>query len=43
MSSDAPDPTLAGPGDDATLSEDEKALAQALGRRLADLARRLAD
>ncbi len=33
---------VAGPRDDASLSEDEKALAQALGRRLADFARRLA-
>jgi NAD(P)H dehydrogenase (quinone) len=32
---------VAGASDDATLSEDEKALAQALGRRLADVARRL--
>jgi NAD(P)H dehydrogenase (quinone) len=33
---------VAGPQDDATLSDDEKALAQALGRRLAEVARRLA-
>lgn len=32
---------VAGAQDDATLSEDEKTLAQALGRRLADVARRL--
>jgi len=32
---------VAGPNDDATPSDEEKALAQALGRRLADLARRL--
>jgi NAD(P)H dehydrogenase (quinone) len=32
---------VAGQSDDATLSDDEKALAQALGRRLADIARRL--
>ncbi|WP_397573257.1 NAD(P)H:quinone oxidoreductase [Silanimonas sp.] len=32
---------VAGASDDATLSDDEKALAQALGRRLADVARRL--
>lgn len=32
---------VAGPQDDAALSDDEKALAQALGRRLADVARRL--
>jgi len=32
---------VAGPRDDATLSDDEKSLAQALGRRLADIARRL--
>jgi NAD(P)H dehydrogenase (quinone) len=34
---------VAGANDNATLSEDEKSLAQALGRRLADIARRLAD
>ena len=33
---------VAGANDDATLSDDEKVLAQALGRRLADVARRLA-
>ena len=33
---------VAGPSDDATLSDDEKQLAQALGRRLADISRRLA-
>jgi NAD(P)H dehydrogenase (quinone) len=33
---------VAGSGDDATLSDDERALAVALGRRLADVARRLA-
>lgn len=34
---------VAGTTDDARLSEDEKTLAQALGRRLADVARRLSD
>jgi NAD(P)H dehydrogenase (quinone) len=32
---------VSGPRDDATLSDDEKSLAQALGRRLADIAKRL--